>query len=173
VDILDKIGIYKIVNKNSSECLYVGQTQELNRRKSYHFSSLKGGYHRNVNLQKEVDEIGIENIEFIIIEEFDSISDDELQLLEDKYIKELMPKCNINGAKKKTIAKNREESFLNRSFGLTGENNGKAKLPEKEVKIIKQMVDEGYRYQEIAELYGISCTHVSNIVNGRRWTYLE
>lgn len=170
---MDKTGIYKIINAITEECLYVGQTQELNRRKSYHFSSLAKKYNKNKHLQKEVDEIGIENIEFVVLEEFDFISDDELQALEDKYMKELKPKCNISGAKKRAVAKNQEESFLHRSFSLTGENNGKAKLSEKEIKIIKQMAMEGYRNQEIAEIYRLTAGHISNVLNGRRWSYIE
>ena len=54
---------------------------------------------------------------------------------------------------------------------LPGEKHGMAKLTEKQVIEIRNM--EGLLHREIAEIYGIKKSQVSNIRLGISWKYLE
>ena len=60
--------IYQIVNKCNGKA-YVGQTIDLERRKMNHFSDLKKGKHFNPYLQKAYNKYGVDNFDFIVIEE--------------------------------------------------------------------------------------------------------
>ncbi len=61
-------GIYKILNKSNNKC-YIGSTINFNDRRNLHFSKLKRGKHHSIILQRAYDKYGIDNFEFIILEE--------------------------------------------------------------------------------------------------------
>lgn len=62
-----KSGIYMIKNIINNK-IYVGQSVDLDRRKSMHFSSLKNNHHHNKYLQNSYNKYGKENFIFEIIE---------------------------------------------------------------------------------------------------------
>lgn len=54
-----------------------------------------------------------------------------------------------------------------RQAASRGESNGRAKLaPETIAEILRA---EGFSQQELADAYGVSRSHISNIRSGRRW----
>ena len=85
------IGIYKILNKLTDDC-YVGSSINTKQRSQRHFKDLRNGYHHSIVLQRAVDKYGIENFEFIIIEECDKTI---LIEREQFYLDSLKPKYNI------------------------------------------------------------------------------
>jgi len=77
-----KSGIYGIRNSVNGKW-YVGQTIDLNNRKSVHFASLHGRYHHNDHLQSAFLKYGKECFEFYILEEAPIT---ELDIKENEYI---------------------------------------------------------------------------------------
>lgn len=61
-----KSGIYKIINKVNGK-YYVGSSVDLERRKRTHFNQLAKNIHKNYNLQKDYNEYGNTNFEFIVL----------------------------------------------------------------------------------------------------------
>lgn len=63
--------IYKIHSKNSGK-IYIGSTTNYKRRKLQHINALKRGKHHNFQIQKLFNTLGIDDLEFSIIEEVES-----------------------------------------------------------------------------------------------------
>lgn len=84
-----KIGIYKIVSKNSGE-FYIGSSQNLRKRELDHFSLLKNKKHPNRYLQRVWNKY--KDLYFTIIEE---CSIESLIEREQFYIDNLYPKYNL------------------------------------------------------------------------------
>lgn len=79
------IGIYKIVNLNNSK-LYIGKSNNLDKRKYEHLNNLRRGIHCNSHLQYAFNKYGESNFKFVIIESYDSCSDDFLSRRENYWI---------------------------------------------------------------------------------------
>lgn len=78
--------IYKLVNKNTRQMLYIGSTiQTLNQRLVGHKSCIKN---RTSKTYREIERYGIENIIIELIENFPCNSKKELEKKEGSYIKE-------------------------------------------------------------------------------------
>src|SRR6266853_893961 len=54
-----------------------------------------------------------------------------------------------------------------------GSKNGMSKLTAKQILEIKHLIDRGIPLNKIAERFGISSPHISDIKNGKRWGWLE
>lgn len=65
-------GIYKIENKLNGK-MYVGLTNNIDRRWGEHRKNLRQGKHPNIHLQSSVNKYGIENFTFDIIEKCDLV----------------------------------------------------------------------------------------------------
>lgn len=86
---MNKIGIYKLISKKTLE-FYIGSSQNLQKRKSDHFSLLKNNKHPNKYLQSVYNKR--EDIYFEIIEECNI---ENLIEREQYYIDTLFPKYNL------------------------------------------------------------------------------
>ena len=75
-------GIYYIQNTITGQ-LYIGQSKNLSKRKSKHFSTLRNGSHFNKYLQRSFNKYGEEAFKFDVIEYCDESSLDDLEI---KYI---------------------------------------------------------------------------------------
>lgn len=75
-------GIYAIVN-NVNGKMYIGQSINLDSRKSNHFKALESNKHYNIYLQKSFDKYGKSAFEFMVIEHCDK---EMLNEIESKYI---------------------------------------------------------------------------------------
>jgi hypothetical protein len=53
-----------------------------------------------------------------------------------------------------------------------GDRNGKSKLAERQIPEVRRMVAAGMYSREIAAVYGVSVTAISNIKSGRTWSWL-
>jgi len=84
--------VYGIIDKRTGWILYVGKTTgRMNARLRGHFSTAKGKH--PVLLSLYINEAGEEHIGIIQLES--GISDDDLLIKEDKWIKKLEPHFNI------------------------------------------------------------------------------
>lgn len=77
--------IYKIVNDIDGR-FYIGSTIVPQEREIRHFRDLKEGKHHSIFLQRAYDKYGEEHFSFNIVKERDFESEDELRLLEERYI---------------------------------------------------------------------------------------
>ncbi|WP_422124437.1 NUMOD3 domain-containing DNA-binding protein [Planococcus sp. X10-3] len=79
-------GIYLILNTYTGK-YYVGQTVNLEKRKKCHFCALKSNRHENDHLQKSFNKYGIDVFDFSILEQDENFSQEELNVLEEFYVK--------------------------------------------------------------------------------------
>ena len=63
-------GVYQVINKQTGK-RYIGESEVPNDRRSKHWSYLRGGYHKNPNLQQDYNKYGEDAFEFEIIEHCD------------------------------------------------------------------------------------------------------
>lgn len=77
-----KSGIYAIKNKMNNK-MYIGQSVNVNKRKSYHLWLLRNNSHFNPKLQNAFNKYGEENFEFVILEKCNK---EELDDKEIEYI---------------------------------------------------------------------------------------
>ena len=68
--------IYQITNKVNGK-IYIGKTNDLNRRISKHYSELRGNYHHSHKLQRAYNKYGEENF-IVTYEQFNDITEEEL-----------------------------------------------------------------------------------------------
>lgn len=55
----------------------------------------------------------------------------------------------------------------------TGSRNGRAKLAENDIPKIRQMVGEGQKQRDVAEIFGVTSATINHILNGRTWTHVK
>lgn len=72
--------IYKIINKNDNK-FYIGSTKNFKKRKLVHLLKLKNQTHHCIHLQRAVNKYGIENFDFLIIEECENYKEVEQDIL--------------------------------------------------------------------------------------------
>lgn len=60
-----------------------------------------------------------------------------------------------------------------RTVGNLGIRNGHAKLNDDKVKEIRKLLQAGKKHKEISEIYGISCSVISEIRNGKMWKHVH
>jgi hypothetical protein len=53
-----------------------------------------------------------------------------------------------------------------------GSSNGRAKLTEKDIPIIRRLLAEGKPQREIAKDFGVAQPQIKNIANGTRWRHV-
>lgn len=82
-------GIYGIQNTLTGEW-YVGQSQDVNKRRTTHFRNLTNQQHENVHLQRSFDKYGKETFIFELLEEcdIDSLNECEIKWIAEKDSKE-------------------------------------------------------------------------------------
>ena len=83
-------GIYQVLNKITNE-FYIGQSNQLRRRKCEHFTLNKTEGVASPLLDNNIRHYGKQNFKFIILKK---CLVDELEQLEQQYIQELKPTLN-------------------------------------------------------------------------------
>lgn len=95
IQIFQNVGVYCIVNEINGN-LYIGSTTNLGNRKTKHFSLLKNGKGQNYKLQEAVNEFGIENFKFKVLEYCEeNVSRKFLRQKEEMYFIKYSPVYNI------------------------------------------------------------------------------
>lgn len=72
-----------------------------------------------------------------------------------------------------TRGENHKDAFKHGTMNHQGENSPVAKLNNMKVRVIRRMLGHGYFLQrEIAEIFGVTPTTVSDIKNKKSWDYI-
>lgn len=117
-------GVYKIQSKIEPDKFYVGSSVSMNDRWSSHKERIRSNKDCCPLLGNYARKHGIENMEFIILEQFDFISVDHLLGREQFYIDTLNPTLNISkDTRSRYGTHNSEEGCLNISKSKSGINN--------------------------------------------------
>lgn len=149
------IGIYKITNKFNGKA-YIGQSNDIERRFKEHQQK---GESSRIPLDIAIQKYGKDNFVYEIIEE---CSLEELNQKEQYWI----------------ITLNTIENGYNCSTGgdqqSIGENNGRSKLTEEDVKKIRQAYADHKKQKEVYEEYKdiISFGYFQNLWQGRSWGHI-
>lgn len=143
--------IYCYTNKLNGH-KYVGQTNNIERRKREHLSCAFNPSSKDYNylFHKKIRQYGIDNFIFSILEE---TTEDKVDEAERFWIKEM-------------------HSFVGEEKGgynLTegGQPSPTESLYEKDIEEIKKAIKKGTPYSKINEQYGISISHISAINHGK------
>lgn len=152
---IEKFYIYEYVN-NINGKKYIGQTNDINRRKKQHLQDSYSNYddaRYNQVIHQAIRKYGIQNFNFYILEELDSR--DEANLLEQEWIK-----------KEQSIAPN---GYNVSKGGFANPNKGVSRILNlNEIdEIINKLINKE-SINEIANCYSISASYISDINNGRK-----
>ena len=149
------IGIYKITNKINGK-IYIGQSNDIYRR--FYEHQTKGETSR-IPVDVAIQKYGKDKFSYEVLEE---CSIDELNQKETFWIKKL----------------NAIENGYNCSEGGSqqsiGENNGKAKLTEKDVIEIRKAYNNHLKQKDVYEKYKdiISFGYFQNLWQGQSWSHI-
>lgn len=149
------IGIYKITNKKTGKS-YIGQSNDIERRFKEH--QQKGASSR-IPLDVAIQKYGKDAFDYEIIEECPL---SQLNEKEEYYIQLYDTKNN---------GYNCSDGGNQQSIGL---NNGRAKLSEEDVKIIRCAYRDHKKQQDIYELFKdiISFGYFQNVWQGKSWAHI-
>lgn len=144
--------IYCYTNKISNR-KYVGQTNNIKRRKNEHKSNSQNKYSPEYNLlfHKKLRQYGEENFIFSVLEEIES---NDIQFVNERekfWIKEMQSYVEQNGYNLTLGGENQEHS---RIYSL------------EEIQEIKNKIKKKISYEEISNEYGISISYLSGINHG-------
>lgn len=164
------IGIYLITNKVNGK-VYVGQSVDIDRRIKEHYRSsqpeiysLKNDRDYKTPIHLAMNKYGIENFSVEILEECDKKDLDN----KEKYWIDFYKSNNAQ------FGYNLTEGGQ-KSFALCGEHHSQAKLSEKEVVEIKDLLKNSNKsIAEISKLFPqVSKATISSINVGNIWNYNE
>jgi group I intron endonuclease len=162
-------GIYQIVRIDKDE-VYVGASVDIKRRFSCHKARMKNSnhYHQTLNEGWKLNQIRFE-----ILEECEEL---ELKEREDYWIKHL-PDVGykiVNKNRASRAQRNSEEGKLHKSLAQMGSRNGNSRLTDNEIIKIKVLArDTDITIGKLAEWFGVSQGHISNIIKGIKWKHIN
>lgn len=143
--------IYKIQNLINNK-IYIGLTNNIERRRNRHFSDLRNNRHDNNFLQKEFNIYGEENFSFEVIFGGD-VSDEEIGDKEKFYIK---------------YYDSYKNGYNQNEGGNFGPSNGGSQLVEKDIfEILSALEFSKERPGEVlSQIFGVTKTTISRIKKG-------
>ena len=158
-----KIWIYQIRNKVNNK-IYIGSTNNLERRWENHIYQLKNNIHHSIKLQKAWNKYGEDNFEFSIIEEFNSDNEDDKYIKEQYYL-DLYESYTDKGYNMSNVADTRK--LFKR---IKSENSVFTKITkEVAIAIKRELCETDKQQKEIAEEFNVTRGVVSNIANLNTW----
>jgi len=69
--------------------------------------------------------------------------------------------------------KDNSKDMVNKDRQAKGEHNGNVKLTESQVIEIKKLRKEGYKQQQLADIFGLHQPQISAIINNKYWKHLQ
>lgn len=149
------IGIYKITNKKTGKS-YIGQSNDIERRFKQHQQK---GEKSRIPLDIAIKKYGIDAFSYEIIEE---CSIEKLNERETYWIQYY------------NTIKNGYNCSLGENQQSTGQNNGRAKLSEKDVINIRLAYANHKKQRDVYEQYKhlITFNSFQNVWQGRSWKYI-
>lgn len=157
-------GVYGIYLDDKK--IYVGWSQDINKRFSNHSTNLKQGKHKNKHLQaiyNESEELTMKAIRYC--------SADEAIELEFQLINSESGLCNIL-TKKGNVIKYSDDSKIKMSRSQSCSKNGNAKLNNTTAGEIILRLRDGESVSALAEEYGVTYNCVYNIAKCKTWKNL-
>lgn len=149
------IGIYKIQNIQNNK-IYIGQSNNIKRRFQEH--KTKGKTSR-IPVDLAIEKYGVENFTFEVVEEVnqENLNEKESYWIQYYDSKEKGYNCSIGG-----------------DFQSIGENNGRSKLTEEDVKEIRQSYKLHLKRREVYKKYEekISFDYFASIWDGSHWSHI-
>lgn len=183
-------GIYAIFNKKSGKA-YIGQTNNLKRRKNDHIRELRKGTHHNKYLQRAYNKDGENAFSFIILEKCPL---EDLNCKEKKWIEQLETmdshigyNLESGGNKNKVVSEKTREAKRGKNNPMFGKKLSKehieslriknrglnSTLTEKDVKNIKEQLVNGTAAAKLSEKYNVSLGVISKIKSCKNWVYVR
>lgn len=147
------IGIYLLMFTSGSK--YVGQSINVNKRFNNHISQLRNGTHYSALITREYEQHGFP--EFRLLKECKA---EELDYLEEQFIKELNPELNV--LKVSTSSPN--------YYGETA--NGSHLTNEEYLSIFRCLQDARLSLNDVANMHDVSYALVNNIAQGSSHKWL-
>jgi len=170
---------------------YVGSAKRLVERVSLHKHQLRNNRHHSIHLQRAWNKYGEDVFIFGVIEIINNLTDliiieqkyiDKYKSYDDKFGYNICPKAKNNlgskhqrGRKEKSVRMSGEgNNFYNKKHTKEAKfkialNNHKRKLSENQIKEIREFWSERkYKQQQIADMFNIDQSHVSDIVNNKK-----
>lgn len=161
-----KSGIYRIQSKVNNKC-YIGSSVNWKVRISVHKKTLLRGTHHSKYMQNHVNKYGIDDLLFSLME---SVDDHSLIEREQYYIDTLKPEFNICKIAGSCLGVKHDTS---RTKHRKGENTPTAKLTEKDIFEIRELITIGVKFSLIMKKYNVSRDNLQGIKSGEYWAYLK
>lgn len=168
----DYSGIYKITNLKNGK-VYIGQSKHIRKRLSEHRRELLKGEHFNRHLQFAVNEYGMENFLFSVIQRCD---EEALDMLECFWIRQYRANDRLfgynidGGGSANRIIADSTRKKMSRNF--TGEHSNTAVISEQTAIQIIMALIRGDSIHGIAKRLNISHKIVEGIRRKKTWKYL-
>lgn len=167
-------GVYAIIDR-TKELYYIGSAVDiLNSRKSNHMAKFKKNKFPYTDMQESYN-INKSNI---VIEILDTCEESELRKKE-KWWKNYLSSVdgitvvNKQDIKDFTVHKKSDECKEKMSLKQRGENNPRCKLFEEDIIWIRNLYATGEKtFKQLAEIFGVSTTAISNIISNNRWKHI-
>jgi group I intron endonuclease len=186
-------GIYKITCKVTNK-FYIGSSQELKRRKVYHFNRLRANKHPNPHMQNSYNLYGEQSFEYEVIKYCDVVELlKEEQLILNEYVntgvlfnvalvagasfrnrrhkKETIKKMKISHTKPwtgKTLSEEHKQKIRETQWKLK-RATGVRKLTDDQVLNIRKLHADGLGVRTIGKILNIPRHNVNSIVKGKRY----
>lgn len=148
------IGIYLLIFASGAK--YVGQSINVNKRFNNHISQLRNGTHYSAKITKEYEENGFP--QFRLLKE---CLEEELDLLEEQFIKELNPELNVL-------------KYSTSSPNYYGESaNGSRLTNDEYLSIFRCLQDPKLSLNDVALMHDVPYSLVNNIAQGSSHKWLQ
>lgn len=166
-------GIYSITCTRNNKKI-IGASSNIEKRWSVYKSNLRHNKYYKKDLQEDYNTYGEDSFVYEVIEECSLENIDEREKYWIDYYKNNsdFEVYNKNTPFKRVPITN--PNILHRmSEAQKGENNGNARLNESDVITIKKLIRDGYYCCDIANLYEVRESQISNIKQGLRWSHIQ
>lgn len=163
-------GIYKILNIVNNK-VYIGQSEDVYKRKSQHFYLLENDSHVNKHLQNSYNLYGKDSFVFEVL--YEAEEGECLNEMESNFIKEYNSNDYNFGY---NLTSGGEGYKLNEDVKQRigfGNRFKKSNLTEEEVEDIKIMMSNGISRKDIAKKYNVSFKVLTNISTGANFKYIR
>jgi len=168
-------GIYKIEDVETGNC-YIGSANKKNgirKRLSNHKSNFKYDRHNYPELQEAYNQ-NPDRIKYEILEVVDD--DDLLADAEREWVRHfnIVEGFNVLNKNQDKFVRHTVTDTSKMSDAQKGSGNGNCRLSAEQVLTIRNIYTTGeFKVTQIADMFGISIAHVSNILSGKRWDSLK